>query len=290
MVGIKRQQGVALIIAIVTSLILALIVAFFVGQSKQVINAQFMMQNKLAAEFKADSTINRAIYFSEKYRTTNLTDTIDSKYPGWNYYNKPFTVLPGVTLSITDEATKVSLQPTDFQLMQLILENFSDNNITVPQVIARLKDWQDQDDLVHLNGMENSDYIRANLAEPRNFTIQSIDELALIPGFKQEWIELIKPYISLFTLSDLNVRLSSEQLIEWLYGKDQAEQTKNVRAKSNLQQGISANVSGGDQDLIETIAINVNVVQDNITVVKQVVFSTKTSINSPYPYEIWHWK
>ncbi len=299
MLSYSKQSGVALIISLVTSLIIALIVSYFVWYSQQIIKSQLLMQNKIKAELKAESVLNQAIFNFVKHRSEIADGAITAKYPGWNLYGNPFTISPSVTLSVRDEASKISLIPTDFPLIKLLLRGITNGvdtrNIKVDQVIARLKDWQDTDRFVNLNGLEEDGYTRLGLLKPRNFQIQSIDELALIYGFEQEWLLKIRDHLSLFTLADFNVRLSPKQLIEWLYGIEQASSIAQQRGEEGTLINLTRVPSllsrqSAETKLIQTVELEVTISLDKVKVVKKVVFSTKVALDSPYPYEIWHWE
>jgi len=302
----SRQKGVALIISLVTSIILALIVSYFVWHSQQIIKTQFLMQNKISAELEADSVLSHAIFDFVKHRSELANNIITTKYPGWNLYGKPFVLSSGASLSIRSEASKISLIPTDYQLIELLLRGIIEDeiegkaikNIEIDQVIARLKDWQDSDQFVNLNGLEGDGYSRLGLLKPRDFYIQSIDELMLIHGFKQEWLDKIRDHVSLFTLTDFNVRLSPKQLIEWLYNSDQAAVIAEQRGERDEESVLShlkrvsplLSQQSIENKLIQTIELEVNISLVQVKVVKKVVFSTKVALDSPYPYEIWHWE
>jgi len=295
----NKQKGVALIIALVTSIIIALIISYFVWHSQQIIKAQFLMQNKISAELKADSVINNTFFNFIKYRSNLGSNANTKQHPDWNLYGTPFLVDPNTSLSIRAEASKISLIPTDYQLIELLLRGLSKNtgvnNIKIDQVVARLKDWQDTDHFVNLNGLEEDGYGRLGLIKPRNFNIQSIDELALIYGFELEWLNKIRDHVSLFTLADFNIRLSPKQLVEWLYGSDQAEVTAKKRGEANTLSHLKSipllsSQQNNENILVKTIQIKVVISLEQIKVVRKVVFSTKVALDSPYPYEIWRWE
>lgn len=281
----RYQKGVALIIAIVTSLVLLLIVSMLIWQGKLFVRKQSMMADKYQLEIKSDSELYKAIYWNLKQISSAGVSTNDEQYVDWSYQKEPFMVAPGVSIEVRDESTKIPLLPTDYPLFEQLLRAVAVNDIRIPQTIARLKDWQDEDSFVNLNGMEVDGYVHKGEVLPRNFFIQSIDELNLVDGFDGRWLKKMRPHLSLFTPADFNYRLLPKELVELLDGKNQPWHVgkESVGGPSSLEQVIR-------QNSLDTLEYQVTASLNNAHVKKKVVFSTKTAMDSPYAHDIWNWQ
>lgn len=180
-------------------------VAFIEDAKEQILyDAQFHQQEDLRAEAYSALDISLAVL--------NLFQEIDGSLwgpsQGWRdpldfaNYTPPGNLR--VKVSIRDESGRFNLQNADFDFLRVAFTAMDFSLSDAEELADYLLDWMDEDDLSRLNGFDGEDYARLNPPYlPANGPIQSWDEIALIPAFKERfWDKDGRPLPALSTFTE----------------------------------------------------------------------------------------
>lgn len=108
-----------------------------------------------------------------------LTDPNPSQRPVVNARRFPLTVLDTpVPVSIEGESGRIDLNHADDALITALLISQGVAERDADDFLAKLRDWQDADEIRRPGGAEAIDYRQAGLSyTPRNASLESVDEL-----------------------------------------------------------------------------------------------------------------
>jgi type II secretory pathway component PulK len=169
-----------------------------------------------------------------------------------------------VTIEFQDETGKLPFSSlyNDDVTFKVILNDLGFDDYTSTELVDKFQDWVDDDDLVRPDGAENDYYLDAPIPyEPANAPISSMQELALIGGFREAFFdisghpnELYHTFSSLFSAvndSSVNINTANPGLFtmgeegmtyeqqpfwEYLAGDDGVRGTADDRYMSDLSQ------------------------------------------------------
>lgn len=197
---VKANQGVALIVVLMITAVMAVIMLYMSGQGQNSARLAGMVKQNTDAYLRLESAQAEMIY---SYMTSNFSIL----GPRSDYLGKP--VNNDFTKNLTSGAKKrgdysvtvqdisglVSIVPfnkKDFNRL-LVLQGVGETELL--KIQDRLDDWQDQDNFRHLEGAEKGDYAQPEL--PKNGIIQTTKELIYVLD-NEALYEQIKPYITMY--------------------------------------------------------------------------------------------
>ena len=169
-----------------------------------------------------------------------------------------------VAIEFLDESAKLPFSSLydDDVTFTIILSDLGFDDYTATELVDKFQDWIDEDDLVRPDGAENDYYLDAPIPyEPANAPISSLNELALIGGFQEEFFDiygrpnelyyrfesLFSPVNdsnvnvnsadpSLFTLGEEGINFEQEPFWEYLAGDDMVRGTADDRYLTDVSQ------------------------------------------------------
>lgn len=101
---------------------------------------------------------------------------------------------------IRSESGKVDINRADEGLLKRLLESIGLLQEEAEKIAARILDWRDSDNLIHLNGAEEREYKDADLSYgPRNKKFGSIEELQWVLGITPQLYQTLEPLMTVFT-------------------------------------------------------------------------------------------
>lgn len=197
---VKANQGVALIVVLMITAVMAVIMLYMSGQGQNSARLAGMVKQNTDAYLRLESAQAEMIY---SYMTSNFSIL----GPRSDYLGKP--VNNDFTKNLTSGAKKrgdYSVTVQDISgLVSIVPFNKKDfNRLLALQGVGekeflkiqdRLDDWQDQDNFRHLEGAEKGDYAQPEL--PKNGIIQTTKELIYVLD-NEALYEQIKPYITMY--------------------------------------------------------------------------------------------
>lgn len=218
------QKGFALPLILGIALIIIVISGSIVVGTRQKLKTAWGVKNRSFAYVATYSTLNKVIFNLLTSTPTeygiNLQTAVEGEATWWNLYGDPIDLGNGVTISLRDRAGMIS-PLFDKQLMQSVLTAYLSDPNQAPSLVDTLDDWQDRDDFKRLNGAESWDYRLESLAyEPRNFYIQTLEELKLLKDVSSESYDQIKDDLIYWGGGHKNYLTMSRKTLQGLLGND----------------------------------------------------------------------
>lgn len=244
----RRQQGMALIVVLWLIVLLSVMAA---GHSKNVhTDTQLASRQVQVAQARglAEAGINHVILEMLADNSTYEIPIDGTAFPVDVYDTT-------VTLAVRKTNGLVDLNAAGPDLLDTLLEACGVEDGRRPELIDAILDWRDGDNLKHLNGIEDKDYLAAGLPwTSRDDSFEAIDELKYLPGVDQGLFERMAPLVTVHSGSArIDLDNAPPILVTALAGDELASATpRNGRAaatnRRNRQVGtfhIYASVAAG---------------------------------------------
>lgn len=206
---LRAQRGVALVIVLWASIILAVIASSFILERR---TDAMIVGNSLAiarAQAAADAGVARAVF--ESYRNDNAPDIWkrDGVAHTWDFDGVP------VTVEIRDESAKIDINTAPDALLRGLFVMAGLNDDEANALLDAVLDWRDTDSLKRLHGAEEDDYKAAGLPYgPANGPFQAIEELQLVLGMRPEIYRRIAPSITVYSRQPgVNPQIASRDVL-----------------------------------------------------------------------------
>jgi general secretion pathway protein K len=185
-----RQQGMALILVLWLIVLLSVMAA---GHSRNVHTDTRLASRQVEvakARGLAEAGINHVIL---EMLADDSTDeiSIDGTVFAIDVYDTT------VTLAVRKASGLVDLNAAGPDLLDAVLQACGVEGGRRPALIDAILDWRDGDELTHLNGIEDKDYLAAGLPwTSRDDRFKAIDELKYLPGVDQGLFERMAPLVT----------------------------------------------------------------------------------------------
>jgi len=189
----RRQQGMALIVVLWLIVLLSIMAA---GHARNVHTDTKLVSRQVEvakARGLAEAGINHVILEMLADNSTNEIP-IDGTVFAIDVYDTT------VTLAVRKASGLVDLNAANPDLLDAVLEACGVEVGRRPELIDAILDWRDGDELTHLNGIEDKDYLAAGLPwTSRDDAFVSIDELKYLPGVDQGLFERMAPLVTVYS-------------------------------------------------------------------------------------------
>jgi general secretion pathway protein K len=186
----RRQQGMALIIVLWLIVLLSVMAA---GHSRNVHTDTQLASRQVEiakARSMAEAGINHVI-LEMLADESNEKIPVDGSVFAVDIYDEQ------VTLAVRSATGLVDLNAAGADLLDAVLRACGVEDSRRPELVDAILDWRDRDDLTHLNGIEDRDYLAAGLPwTSRDDAFESIDELKYLPGVDQGLFERMAPLVT----------------------------------------------------------------------------------------------
>ena len=186
--GGGRDDGYALLVAVVAMAALAMLAASFVGSSRANLDlaAARIQQAKLQAA--ADAGVIMAV------RAMSMT----ARERRWTPDGQPHRLFfdgSALTVRVEDERGKIDLNTIDGDEARTMFAAVGIEGQALDSLTDAFLDWRDPDDVVRPHGAER-DYYAPLGRIPRNGPLRSIDELLEIRGMTPLLLNRLRPAVS----------------------------------------------------------------------------------------------
>lgn len=295
--GITGEKGFAVPVVLVISMIIIAIATSITYTVRQKIRMAEEINNRSKAYTKSYGALNNVLY--NLSTSTFNSYALDIRQPNgdilkWNLYGKPIEIEKGVTAKLRDTSGMIS-PLFDEGFFYLVLSRFYKKPENIQQFIDTLADWQDEDDFTRLNGAEVFDYKMARLPySPRNFYIQTIDELNLLKGFDPEMLNTVKDDLLYWRSGHINCMTMSKEMLHAMLLDDNLVKTiVDSRDQLTLTSGIFRLISGIQEsdDILFLprgwIKIEINATEGNATEHIEVVVLKSQKQRAPFWFAEW---
>lgn len=192
--GRGRQRGVALVIVMWVSIILAVVASSFIMERRTETLIVTNSYSVARAEAIADAGVQRAVW--ELFRTDNSPDAWkrDGAPRMWSFDGVP------VRVELRDESAKIDINTASDALLRGLLVSVGLTDEEASRLLDAILDWRDADSLRRPNGAEEAEYKAAGLPyKPANAPFQAIEELQLVLGMRPEIYRRLSALVTVFS-------------------------------------------------------------------------------------------
>lgn len=187
-----------------------------------------------------------------------------------------------IRIAIRDATGLVDLNNAGPALLTSLVATLNIDRETQQKIVAAILDWRDDDDLLHLDGAEDSDYRSAGHAwSARDGAFSSIEELRYVMGMTQLRFDELAPFVTVYSQqSSINLEFASPYLITALTGQDVVP--ADPWSEPDRQPEQANNGSGTYHIYVSTTDT------DGIEVSAEAVVRLSTDDDRPYRLLYWH--
>ncbi len=190
----QRQQGVALILVLWFSALLAIVVGTYSSMVRTEIIQSRHLFNTTTAWYAAEAGLHRAV-FELRNPDVELRWFADGRS-----YEVPFgeTMLD---ISIIDESGKIDINVANEDTLISLFESIGlEDEQQILELVDAVLDWRDTDDLVRVYGAEDDDYESAGFPYgAKNNPFDTVTEVQQVMGMDFDLYEQIEPSITVFS-------------------------------------------------------------------------------------------
>ena len=210
----QRQRGVALVIVVWASVLIAVIASSFIVERR---TEQLIVRNSAdlaRAEAAANAGVMAAVL--QLYRGDTSPDRWmkDGNPHDWSFDGIPVRVV------IRDESAKIDINTANDSLLRGLFLSAGVPEEDAIALVDAVLDWRDPDSLKRPHGAEEDDYRAAGLPwKPANEPFQAIEELQMVLGIRPDLYRRIAPSITVFSRqAGINVHLATRDTLLALPG------------------------------------------------------------------------
>jgi type II secretory pathway component PulK len=205
----------------------------------------------------------------------------------WNFHGEVFTLANGVKITIQDQNSLVSLfKGQGKNTITKLINSFNIPNVKPDVVRSSLIDWQDEDDLVLVNGAEANYYNKVGL--PTNMPLQSMSELTQIKGFTPALITALKPYVTIRAQEYFNPLNAPKRVLALFVDNLTLEKVIELRHNRELTSSEFQRITRIEEDetigfsLSGALKVKLQVSYNEILLIKESEFLIKPYEHQPY--------
>ena len=248
---IPDKRGSATILIMLIAAVLMTVGLGFNWLVKEHIRSSEGLKNKAEAIIKARSTYDDIIFLILSGRLLPKEVALTS---GEDIIGKNTLPLNGQEIALADDIS-VRIQESngvlpvwkldyiDKNALQRVIERQSKDPENASVRAESLMDWIDEDKLSRVNGAEESYYQgRALPYVPRNYALQSLEEIKLVRGFDEDLFEKLQTQITLLPATGFNPNTASDEVL-------MAQLNIDDNALKTLKEYMSVKAVSSDREL-----------------------------------------
>ena len=207
--ALRRQRGVALILVLWVSVLLAVIVgSFTIAARTESLQARHLLDST-RARYAAEAGLHRAAYElrnpDEETRWIGDGRTYEFQFEGAD-----------VEVEITDESGKIDINAAEEQALASLFQLAGlEDEATINEMVDAVMDFRDPDEVVRLNGAEAEEYEAAGLPYgPKNAPFETVPEFQQVLGMTWELYQILEPAITVYSgRSDVNPAFAPREVL-----------------------------------------------------------------------------
>ncbi|MCB1626374.1 MAG: general secretion pathway protein GspK [Xanthomonadales bacterium] len=192
--GLHRQRGIALIMVLWLSILLAVLVASFsIAARIETLQARNLLDS-VRARYAAEAGLHLAVY------QLRMPDPLQR----WAGDGRSYQFdLEGtqIDIQVIDESGKVDINAADLPTLLSLFQQAGREQADAEILTSRVMDWRDADELVtEPGGAEKDDYEAVDLAYgPRNQPFQTVDEVQQVLGMDYDTYLELEPLVTIYS-------------------------------------------------------------------------------------------
>lgn len=245
MVSYQEQKGVALAQVLLLVAIISVLLLSMLHVNQQMIQTtdtvQQRTQLKLALQTAKTRLLEALLTHNWESEPPNAADNLYASR--WNFHGEPFEV-DGVIITIQNDASLLQITNLNEDYLTSGLEALNIKNAR--ELAQKLIDWQDRDNEKRPQGGEQSDY-GESLKVPNRY-LQSMSDLAFIPGFNPEIIEKLNRAATVNAHGSYSPTHAPTELLSLFIDKDQAQTVARMREQGNFNERRFSAATGVQND------------------------------------------
>lgn len=191
---LQRQQGVALILVLWFSALLAIVVGTYSTMVRTEIIQSRHLFNTTTAWYAAEAGLHRAVF------ELRNPDVEMRWFADGRSYQVPFGEAM-LEISIIDESGKIDINVANEDTLIALFESIGlEDEQQILELVDAVLDWRDTDDLVRVYGAEDDDYESAGYPYgAKDNPFDTVTEVQQVMGMNYELYEQIEPAITVFS-------------------------------------------------------------------------------------------
>lgn len=253
--NLRQQGGMALIVVLWLVVLLSIMATGHSRNAHTDVTLASRQVESARARALAEAGINHVI-LEMLAKDSDAELPVDGSVFTTNIYDDV------ITLAIRDATGLVDLNAADPNLLGATLRACGVEESEERELVDAILDWRDKDDLAHLHGIEDEDYLAAGVPwTSRDGAFESIDELRYLPGMSQALFDQLAPLVTVHSGSGkLNLEYAPPALITALTGNIVEPATpddanRNARAARNGTYHIYSSAAGGSGTIASIEAV-----------------------------------
>jgi general secretion pathway protein K len=214
-----------------------------------------------------------------------------------------------IRVRLLSETGKIDINKADEALLKSLMASAPVDEERQIRLVGAILDWRDEDDLVHIEGAEKTEYEDAGLNyQPRNKPFQSIEELQLVLGMDKSIFKWIEPLVTVYSgQQQVAAQQASKEVLQVIPGLDKGLVDSYIAARlESARNNLPVPPLPSSPGLNNTMGQNNPAGQNNVlTVVSEALLNdaSKASISavikksanaqsftSPAPFEVLKWQ
>lgn len=233
MAGFARQRGIALVMVLWMSILLAVLVASFsIAARTETLMARNMLDT-ITARYAAEAGLHYAVF------QLRMPDPTQRWVGDGRSYEFDFEGTL-VNVEVIDESGKIDVNAADTLALITLFEGAGRNREEAEILASRVIDWRDPDDLLtEPGGAEKDDYESAGLSYgSRDQPFQTVDEIQQVMGMDYETYLSIEPLITIYSgRTEPNWAYAPREVLLALVPGDPAAIDSFIEQRENLPPG-----------------------------------------------------
>ena len=209
-----QQRGIVLVIVLWATVLLGVVFGSMMLITRTDIQLTRVQSNAAKAKALAEGGIYYAIALILKTSSKDLKDLNGDL--GTHRFGQGT-----VKVRLQDEAGRVDLNKADVKLFDDLFAGAGVSDVDErQQLINRLFDWRDADDLVRVNGAEEGEYLAMDLDYgPKNAPFEVVEELLQVPGMTQELYNRVKNGLTVYSKrKEVNLDVAPSEVVDAVPG------------------------------------------------------------------------
>jgi len=189
----RKERGIALLLVLWVLILLGMIAASFLRESRLGTNLARNMTENAKAEALADAGVSRAML--------GLLDP--NPATAWRADGRPYQLTLGegtVVIRIADEGGKVDLNRAPAPIMRGLLQAAGLDQADARKLADAINDFRDADHELRPDGAEDPEYQAAGIeAGAKDAPFDDKEELMQVLGMTRAIYDVIKPYVTVYS-------------------------------------------------------------------------------------------